>query len=213
MIIITNIIILHTELTISIILCTYSAALTTFCQVFPSEYAYDEDSVYRTERRSTNCINYPPGLSHNVYAEHYVHCNGTQLKLTDSYIGSDQYNRGDYYVWPAGTRSSQLLFIFPTRVNLTTITLHYYSNSGRGLPRLRFYAVSDDFDVWDAPSSSNSHVDVAAVPPGAEPAGPKSVSIATDIRFKTNKVLLYKFSSDFKFTLSEVEFTNRYGKV
>ena len=67
--------------------------------------------------------------------------------------------------------NGQLLFIFPTAVSLTTITLHYYSDNIRGLPRLRFYAVPDDFDVWDAPTTSYPHVDVALVPPGGEPAG------------------------------------------
>ena len=34
----------------------------------------------------------------------------------------------DYFVWSAGS-ADQLLFIFLTRVSLTTITLHYYSDS------------------------------------------------------------------------------------
>ena len=90
---------------------------------------------------------YPTSLTQaGTSPEDYFHCGGTQLKLTDSDIGSKQYSSSDYYVWPAETMS-QLLFIFPTRVNLTTITLHYYRDSVRGCPRLRFYAVPDDFDV------------------------------------------------------------------
>ena len=181
--------------------------------MYPSEYAYRGDSAYRTERTSANLRNYP-NLVPAVQSEEYIHCDGTPLRLTDSDIGSEQYTTSDYYVWLSDeTRSSQLLFIFPTRVNLTTITLHYYSDSSRGLPRLRFWAVPEDFGIWDALLSSYSYVDVAAVPPGAEPAGSSSVSIAINIRFNTKKLLLYKYSSSFNFAMSEVEFTNCNGKV
>ena len=116
------------------------------------------DSVYRTERDSANCRNYHTW-------QDYIHCDSTPLRLTDSDIGTEQYTiaTSDYYVWTAGSVSSQLLFIFPTKVNLSTTTLHYYSDSVRGLPRLSFWAVPDDFDVWDAPHTDYSYVDVAAV--------------------------------------------------
>ncbi len=96
--------------------------------------------------------------------------------------------------------------IFPTRISLTTITLHYYSDSNRGLPRRRFCTVPDNFEVWHAPTTSYPHVDVAAVTPGGEPAGRRSVSIITNNYFNTSKVLMFKYSSSFQFTLSEVEF-------
>ena len=108
-----------------------------------------------------------------------------------------------HYQWVAGS-DAQLLFIFPTRVSLTTITLHYYSDSVRGLPRLAFYAVSDDFDVWDAPSTSYPHVEVASVSPGGAPAGRSSVSI--NVNFNTMKVLMLKFSNTVTLSVSEVEF-------
>ena len=111
-------------------------------------------------------------------------------------------------MWSAGS-DGQLLFIFPTRVSLTTITLHYYSDSVRGLPRLRFYAVPDDFDVWDALTTSTPYVGVVSVPPGGKPAGRRSVSI--NINFSTKRILIYKFSSSFQFAVSEVEFF-RYSK-
>ncbi len=57
-----------------------------------------------------------------------------------------EYTATSYYVWIAGS-AKKLLFIFPTRVSLTNITLHYYSDGDRGLPRLIFYSVPDDFDV------------------------------------------------------------------
>ena len=109
-------------------------------------------------------------------------------------------------MWPAGS-NGQLLFIFPTRVSLTTITLHYYSDSDRGLPRLRFYAVLDDFDVWDAPTLGTPRVNVASVSPDREPAGRRSVSIT--VNFNTKKVLMYKYSTSFQFAVSEVEFSVR----
>ena len=108
-------------------------------------------------------------------------------------------------MWSAG-RDAQLLFIFPTRVSLTTITLHYYSDSVRGRPRLRFYSVPDDFDVWDAPTSGIPYVGVASVPPGGEPAGRRNVSVRVNFNFNTKKVLIYKYSSSFQFAVSEVQF-------
>ena len=176
--------------------------------MYPSEYAYRSDSVIGTERDSANCRYYPGGLSFTTWSEYYIHYDGTQLRLTDSDIGSEQYTTSDYYVWLAETRSSPLLFIFPTRVNLTTITLHYYSDSVRGLPRLRFYAVPDDFDVWDAPLSSYSHVDIyiAAVPPSEEPAGHRNVSITVTYYHYTSKLSLVKFASSYPFQVSELEY-------
>ena len=151
----------------------------------PSEYAYHGDSVNRVESPSTNCMNYPAGPP---FQEQYIHCDGIQLLLYDSNLGSEQYQTKEYYRWSAGTETNrQLLFIFPTRVSLTTITLHYYSDSVRGLPRLRFYAVPDDFDIWNTPTTWYPHVNVAAVPPVREPvhqvAG-MSVSVSTSTLIK-----------------------------
>ncbi len=88
-------------------------------------------------------------------------------------------------------------------ITCTTITLHYYSDNFRGLPRLRFYAVPDDFDIWDTLSTDTPHVDVTEVPRG-QPAGHRKVSI--NINFNTKRVLLYKYSSSFVFAVSEVDF-------
>ena len=178
------------------------AALATSCQVYPSEYAYRDDSVTRTESASANCRRYPPRDGDGDIE--YTHCDGGQLKLSDSDRGSStEYTATSYYVWSAGG-AQQLLFIFPTRVSLTTITLHYYSDSVRGIPKLRFYAVPDDFDVWEALTSGTPFVGVASVPPGGEPAGSRSVSINFDIN--TRRVLMYKYRSTFLFAVSEVEF-------
>ena len=174
--------------------------------MYPSEYAYKPNSVYRNERISANCRPYASGLDEKpgISTEYYTHCDGTQLRLTDSDLGSEQYSSSDYYVWTAELSGSQLLFIFPTRVNLTTITLHYYSDNIQGLPGLRFYAVPDDFEIWDALVASYSHVDIAAVPPRGEPAGRKNVSV--NVNIITKKILMFKLSSSIAFALSEVEF-------
>ncbi len=169
--------------------------------MYPSEYAYRDDSVNRAESRSANCQNYPRGRY--FYSQQYIHCNGSHLQLADSDLGQEQYRSTDYYCWPVGS-DGKLLLIFPTRVSLITITLHYYSDSDRGLPRLIFYAVPDNFDVWNTPTTSYPHVDVASVPPDGEPAGRRSVSI--NVNFNARKLLMYKFSSSFRFALSEVEF-------
>ena len=174
----------------------YSTASSSSCQVYPSEYAYRDDSVARAESASANCSSYPP-------REDYIHCDGTQLKLADSNIGQEPYRSSDYYQWSAGS-AGKLLFIFPTNISLTTITLHYYSDSVRGRPRLRFYAVPDDFDIWDALTSDPTYVGIGSVPAGGESAGRRSVHIG--VNFNTSKVLMYKFSSRFRLAVSEVEF-------
>ena len=174
--------------------------------MYPSEYAYKDDSVTRVESANANCRRYPviSGLPAGIFSTDYTCCDGTQLKLADANLGPQQFSSSSHYQWITGSEG-QLLFIFPTRVSLTTITLHYYSDSVRGRPRLRFYAVPDDFDVWDAlTAGSNPYVGVASVPPGGEPAGRRSININFD--FNTKRVLMYKYSSTFPFAVSEVEF-------
>ena len=180
-------------------------AFAISCQVYPSEYAYCDTSVTRAERASARCTRYPEilGLPAGTHSIDFIHCDGTQLKLADTNLGSEQFSSSSHYQWPAGS-DGQLLFIFPTRVSLTTITLYYYSDSVRGRPRVRFYAVPDDFNVWNATTTSYPCANVASVPPGGEPAGRSNVSI--NVNFNTKKVLMYKHSSNFQFAVSEVEF-------
>ena len=169
--------------------------------MYPSEYAYRDDSFTRSESASANCRRYP--ARNGDMGIMYIHCDGEPLKLSDSDRGSNTgYTDTFYYVWPAGRE--QMLFIFPTRVFLTTITLHYYSDSVRGLPGLAFYAVPDDFDVWDAPRTNYPRAEVASVTPGGGPAGHRSANIT--INSNTKRVLMFKFSSTFQFAVSEVEF-------
>ena len=195
---------MNVYITINILTCftLFAAFANNSCRVYPSEYAYHKNSVFRSERSSANCRPYAGGLEANVYTANYNHCDGTQLRLTDCDFGSEQYSSSDYYVWNAGTSSSRLLFIFPTKVNLTNITLHYYSDNIRGLPGLRFWSVPDDFEVWDAPTGSYRYVDIAAVPPGGEPAGRRNVSV--NANFNLKRILMYK-NSGTDFAMSEIE--------
>ena len=199
----------------------YSAALATSCQVYPSEYAYHKDSVTRSESTSANCRMYQSGLRGATGTEKYIHCNGpgVQLKLTDSDLGLEpQYISTTYYVWSDGTNTRQLLFIFPTMVNLAAITLHYYHNSGsipgrsHSLPKLKFYAVPNTFDIWNTSRTSYRYVQVNATEPGGEPAGHRNVSIS--VNFNTKKVLMQILRRSFPFAVSEVEFfTTCLGKL
>ena len=172
--------------------------------MYPSEYAYRDDSVTRTEKKTVVICESYSEMKDNIHC--YNNGPREQLKLSDSDRGSNtEYTPDSYYVWSDGS-DGQLLFIFPTRVSLTTITLHYYSDSVRGLPQLRLYAVSDDFDVWDALISVNPHdiKEVASVSSGGEPARRRSISV--NVNFNTSRILMYKFRSTFMFAVSEVEF-------
>ena len=173
--------------------------------MYPSEYAYRDNSVTRSESASANCRRYPIDHTDGNFVGNYIHCDGTLHKLIDSDLGQEQYSSTDYYRWIAQS-NEQLLFIFPKAVSLITITLHYYSDNFRGLPRLRFYAVPDDFDIWGVLTTSYPYVDVAGVLPGIEPAGRRNINI--DFSFNTKRVLMNKFSSNLTFAVSEVEFFN-----
>ena len=154
-----------------------------------------------------------------IDATMYIHCHGNRLLLTDSNNGPSQYDssRIQPYVWTS-TTSQRLLFEFPMTISLTMITLHYYSgyyqgSHRAGLTRLRFYAVQDDFDVWDALVANPApfSVVVSAVSPEEErPAGRRSVNI--NFNSITKKVLMVKPNSVYHLAVSEVEFFTCMGK-
>ena len=187
-------------------------AFGTSCKAEPTEYSYEDTSVIRTIGEENNCIRYDPtdNDGDQVDATRYVHCHGNKV-LTDSNVGSSQYDssRTPLYVWTSST-SQRILFVFPATTTFTMITLHYYSGNYQGshkagLPRLLFYAVTDNFDAWDAVAGSSFRVEVSAVSPREEqPAGRTSVSI--NFNSSTKKVLMVKTRSDFHLAVSEVEF-------
>ena len=184
--------------------CLFAIAVSIIsCQVYSSEYAYHDDFAIRAESASARCRRYE--AIDGLRSTDFIHCDGTQLKLADTNLGTEQFSSSSHYQCTAGS-DGQLLFIFPTKVSLTAITLHYYSDSDWSLPRLRFYAVPDDFDIWDAPTSGTPYGGVASIPPGGDIAGHRSVSI--NVNFNTKKVLMYKYSSSFQLAVSEVQFFN-----
>ena len=69
---------------------------------------------------------------------------------------------------------------------------------------LRFYAVQDDFDVWDA--IPNPLLSVVVGPVSPKQGQPDRTSVNININFSTKKVLMVKSSSDFYLAVSEVEF-------
>ena len=142
--------------------------------------------------------------------DRYTHCNGTQLRLTDSELGPEKsINFSLYYEW--GRETTQLLFIFSTRVNLTTITLHYYSGGqNNGLPPLMFFAVLDNFYVWNNATFGNyTSVRVTGELPAADTGSRGRTNVSVNVNFNTKKVLMVKERSDFTFAVSEVEFFTR----
>ena len=109
-------------------LCVKCLALDITCKkVSPLEYAYHGDSVNRVELPGANCRMYPTGivLPGEGFSEEFIHCNGTQLRLSDSDKDIEQttFQSYYYYEWSAGTKPRQLLFIFSTRVIITNVTL------------------------------------------------------------------------------------------
>ena len=176
----------------------------------PSEYSYFVHSVDGTERTSANCTH--TLAADNTSIDDVISCDGAQLRLADSDLGSEPYSSSDYYVWSAGVTVRRMLFTLPERVNLTGITLHYYSDSTRGLSKLSFYAVPDDFKLEDGLRSIYSQAIVdARRPESREQDGPTNFTLNLD--FNTKKVLMLKILSNFQFALSEVEFFTCNGKI
>ena len=186
------------------------AALPTSCEVhYPSEYSYFVNSIMATERDSANCTT---TVTDEADMDHFVHCDGEQLRLVDSDLGSELYDSTDYYVWSAGVTTTRILFTFPARVHLTSLTLHYYSDSIHGLSKLRFQAVPDDFKLGDSLRAIYSQVVVDAIPPSSQEQVGRT-KIAINLDFITKKVLLSKILSNFQLSVSEVEFFTCIGKT
>ena len=68
----------------------------------------------------------------------------------------------------------------------------------------------DNFDVWDAPTTSYIIADIAAVTQSSNVVGRRNVSVGFNAT--TMKLLMYKFRSTYSFTVSEVEFFNHTRK-
>ena len=74
------------------------------------------------------------------------------------------------------THYGDLVFTFPTRVNLTTITLHYYSDNirGFGFPCLEFTALREYIVSGGSVYEGTTIEAPRPVSPDGESTGPKS---------------------------------------
>ena len=94
----------------------------------------------------------------------------------------------------------------PCRVTLTSITLHYYSDSQRGLPPLALFAVPDYFEPWGPIHESSKHVDIDAVPPGKRLGIRRYVNLTVDFNSTTKVLMITDNDIFYEFSLCEVEF-------
>ena len=168
-----------------------------------SEYAFDDNSVTRTERASANCRTYPTGnLLGGIHPENYIHCDATQLIPTLNKSSTSPLTVMYGILGVVNNCCSYSPQESPWLPSHCTT----YSDSVRGLPRLRFFAVPDDFNVWDAPRTSYPRVDIPSVPSSGEPAGHRSNGI--NVNFNTKKVMMFKYSSNFNLAVNEVQIFN-----
>ena len=155
-----------------------------------------------------NCSPYPPSITSDSEVDPTQHIRCTHpTRLTDSDTGPTTYTEdiaADVYV--SGNSAEQLLFIFPTSVSITAINLLYYSNTeDQGHPKLRLYAVPENFNVWDTVDSSYPSIFIDEALPGSEETGLRNVT--REAGFQTTRVLLTKSESkNYNFVMSEVEF-------
>ena len=128
--------------------------------------------------------------------------------LTDSNAGGNTSNTQDYLVWNSTNRFSRLLFTFPTKIVLRTITLYYFVGRGSATanPRLEFLAVPDDFTLGGTTPDSTSLLSATLSEAGSS----ANVSLCPTMM---SKLLVTKNNEDYRFGLSEVEFFTDYGEL
>lgn len=155
-----------------------------------------------------NCTPYPPSITSDSEMDPTQHIRCTHpTRLTDSNTGPNTYTEdtaADVYI--SGNNPEQILFIFSTPVSITAINILYYSNTeDQGHPKIRIYAVPEDFNVWDTADSSCPSIFIDEAPPGSEETGLRNVT--REAGFETTRVLLTKSESkNYNFVISEVEF-------
>ena len=165
--------------------------------------------VIRNEVTGTENDNCTPlaslGLSSADGAQ-YLECHHPTT-ITDSnknHSNFTQETNGTVYIWSSDP--DQVLFIFSSQKLINSITLHYYSNEdNQGLPKLRFFAVPEDFEVTNRTRSTYPTRVLDAVFPGDEGTGLRNKT--RDVPFNTTKILMTKgFTKNYQFYLSEIEF-------
>ncbi len=143
----------------------------------------------------------------------YVSCEGlTRITNADKSLPSfTQDSLNSVYIWPS--QEDKVLFTFSEQKQIDSLAIHYYSNfDNQGLPKLRFYAVPEDFEVQDEVKSSYPMSIIDEVRPRREQEGLRNKS--RTVAFQTSKILMTKSDTkNYQFYLSEVEFfTNDIGK-
>ncbi len=143
----------------------------------------------------------------------YVSCEGP-TRITDSensILAFTHETHDSVYIW--GSEEDRVLFTFSTEKSFNSLAIHYFSNSdNQGLPKLKFYAVPDDFEVQDALKNEYLMAIIDEVRPGRENEGLCNKSKA--VNFQSSKILMTKgYTKTYQFYVSEVEFfTNDIGK-
>ena len=178
-------------------------SLDTLWQVHPVSVAIRNEVVGLEDE---NCIPLTSPDVSSASSVEFVHCHHP-TRITDSDKSQPTFTQDTHnsvYIWPS--RPDQVLFTFSSRKLINSITLHYYSNEdNQGLPKLRFFAVPEDFKVTDRPSSSYPTRVLDAVFPGDEGSGLRNKTM--DVPFNTTKILMTKgFTKNYQFYLSEIEF-------
>ena len=170
--------------------------------MFPQELAYKSDNFLHQDDAS--CIPYTSDAAPTtptVDPTQYVHCS-QPTTITDSNTGPPTY------VW--GEASGKLLLIFSNEISFENITIYYISDTtAQGRPKLRIYAVPDNFQVWDEPTTSYPSRVFDEIMPGGEEEGVRKVPNSNDgiVTFNTSRVLIEKLveTKTYNFSISEVE--------
>lgn len=113
--------------------------------VQPVSYSYLNGSFCCQDFEANGCV-----VDRNIDTQTYISC--TSSLLSDNSLGPANFNESmnkGYYIWNNSGQRQVMLFTFSQNITLTNIEIVYYYY-GRGRPKLRFYLVEDNFQVWDA---------------------------------------------------------------
>ena len=120
--------------------------------VHPVSYSYLDGSF--TSLESTAAAHCATPITRDELV--YLTC--TSSALTDGDPGPANFTGTDseeYYIWDNSKVSQQMLFTFARNFSLTAIRINYYYFRN-GKPKLRFYLVEDDFQVWDSTTADHT---------------------------------------------------------
>ncbi len=170
--------------------------------VLPSYIAYRSAILENTITDS--CTQYPSTTApvpQGVDPTQYVQCS-QPTTITDTMTNPP------FYVLAEGP--GQILFVFSSPINLTSISIHYQFNATYALAKLRLYAVPGDFEAWSTIdtqfSGFSEPIDEVLFSVDQE-SGLRSVT-RTNLQWETSRVLLRKLedTKTYLFAISEVMF-------